>query len=205
MKKKILFVLMWWMTIPHIIVSILCKERLTLLHDIKRWSNVVKCPFNGINGGGNILSLSWLLINIKEFRNVFYLRVGIVKYFLMYLPPLSSLYINMKSKNFGAGTVIQHGFATIITAEHIGKDCWINQQVTIGYNNSKTKGYGRPWIGDNVRISAGGKVCGPIVVGDNSTIGVNAAVTKDVPFGSVVIPSPMMLIQENYKKVYKKL
>jgi len=77
--------------------------------------------------------------------------------------------------------------------------------VTIGYNDSKTRGYGRPWIGDNVRISSGAKVCGPIKIGDNSTIGVNASVVKDVPANSVVIPSPPMLICENGEKVYKKL
>ena len=157
-------------------------------------------------GGKNILiKLMYLLINVEEFRNIFYLRVGYWKYILFYLPPLSSLYIRVKSDDFGAGTYIQHGFATVITAEHIGSNCWINQQVTIGYNDSKTKGLGKPWIGDNVRISAGAKVCGPIKIGDNSTIGVNAVAVKDVPANSVLIPSPMMLLYENGEKTYRKL
>jgi serine O-acetyltransferase len=135
---------------------------------------------------------------------VFYLRIGHLKFFLYYLPPLSTLYICTKSENFGAGTFIQHGFATVITAERIGENCWINQQVTIGFNDSRKYGYGKPTIGNNVRVSAGAKVCGKIKVGDGSTIGVNAVVVKDVPEKSVVVPSPMMLIMENGNSVYKK-
>lgn len=110
---------------------------------------------------------------------------------------MSTLYICTKSENFGAGTFIQHGFSTIISADKIGENCWINQQVTIGFNDSKKYGFGRPIIGDHVRVSAGAKVCGKIKVGDNSTIGVNAVVVKDVLPNSVVIPSPMMLIKED--------
>lgn len=158
-------------------------------------------------GGGNnlLLNLMWLLLFMKEYRNVFYLRMGKKKFLLAYLPPLSSLYIWTRSERFGAGTYIQHGFATVIAADSIGENCWINQQVTIGWNGSKKYGYGCPVIGDNVRVSAGAKVCGKVTVGDNSTIGVNAVVIKSVPADSVVIPSPMMLIQENGERVYKKL
>jgi serine O-acetyltransferase len=76
--------------------------------------------------------------------------------------------------------------------------------VTIGFNDSRKYGYGKPTIGNNVRVSAGAKVCGKIKVGDGSTIGVNAVVVKDVPEKSVVVPSPMMLIMENGNSVYKK-
>ena len=145
------------------------------------------------------------MVNTKEFRNVFYLRVGYWRLLLSYLRPESTLHIRMKSSDFGAGTYIQHGCSTEINAAHIGKNCWINQQVTIGYNGSKSKGLGRPWIGDNVRISAGAKVCGPIHVGDNSTIGVNAAVLKDVPANTTVIPSPTMILYQDGERKNTKL
>lgn len=147
----------------------------------------------------------WLLVFTVEYRNVFYLRMGKKSVLLRYLHPLSTLYICTKSEDFGAGTYIQHGFATVITAEKIGENCWINQQVTIGYNSSKKYGFGRPTIGKNVRVSAGAKVCGNITIGDNSIIGVNAVAIKDVPSNSVVVPSPMMLVQEEGRQVYKKL
>ena len=124
---------------------------------------------------------------------------------LQYLTREKTLYINTKSENFGAGTFIQHGFSTIITAEHIGTNCWINQQVTIGYNDSKTKGLGRPWIGNNVRFSAGSKVCGPVKIGNNCIIGMNAVVVKDVPENNVIIPSPTIILYDNGARVNKKL
>lgn len=101
------------------------------------------------------------------------------------------------------GREIQLGFATIITADHVGENCWINQQVTIGYNDSKNYGYGL-WIGDHVRVSCGAKIVGKIRVGNESVIGVNSVVVKDVPSRSTVVCSPTMLIREDGDSVYKK-
>lgn len=177
--KKIYFYLFAWLTIPHIIVYLFSKNKHIIDIDIKRWTHCTKIH---PPKGEKILfvNLIWLLLFFKEFRNIFYLRIGKIKFLLSYLAPLSTLYIYMKSEDFGAGTFIQHGFSTIITAKHIGENCWINQQVTIGFNDSRKYGYGQPWIGNNVRISAGAKVCGNITVGDNSIIGVNAVIIKDV-------------------------
>lgn len=88
--------------------------------------------------------------------------MGFKKYFLRYLPPLSTLYICTKSENFGAGTFIQHGFSTIISADKIGENCWINQQVTIGFNDSKKYGFGRPIIGDHVQYQQEPKCVGKL-------------------------------------------
>ena len=151
-----------------------------------------------------IYNIAHYLIFIREYRNVFYLRIGVLRFFLYYLPPLSSLYIGMKSKDIAPGLVIQHGFSTIIIARHIGENCWINQQVTIGYNDSKKYGYGSPWIGDNVRISCGAKVVGKVNVGEGSVIGVNSVIVKDVPSHSVIVPSPMMMVRENGEPVRKQ-
>lgn len=116
----------------------------------------------------------------KEFRNVAELRMrqtGCLVGRLMLrilLPPLSTLYIN--TVDVGPRLFIQHGFSTIVSAKSLGADCWINQQVTIGH------GYkGNPVIGNGVRIAAGAKVIGAISLGDNSVVGANAVVTKDVP------------------------
>lgn len=187
---------LWWLTIPHLLFWLLSKNKKVINEDIDNWGRNL--------GGGRFAKLIQLLICQQEFRNVFYLRIGFLKLFLLYLPRRTNLFINVKSQDFGAGTIIQHGFSTVITAEHIGRNCHINQQVTIGYNNSRTRGYGKPWIGDNVRISAGAKVCGPIKIGNNSVIGVNAVIMKDVPDNSVIIPSPMVVLYENGKRVNRK-
>jgi serine O-acetyltransferase len=55
-----------------------------------------------------------------------------------------------------------HGDSTFVSADKIGENCWINQQVVIGYSNETD----RPSIGNNVTIYAGAKVLGKIRVGD---------------------------------------
>jgi len=62
----------------------------------------------------------YLLGLISEFRNVFYNRIGISRYFLnIFCPKLSTLHI--VTKNIGEGLFIQHGFARGITAESMVK------------------------------------------------------------------------------------
>ena len=104
---------------------------------------------------------------------------------------MDTLYI--RCRNIGPRLYIQHGFATYITARSIGSNCWINQQVTIGYTFDPEP----PIIGNGVRISAGAKVIGQITVGDNAIIAANAAVVKDVPENAVVGGVPAKIIGEN--------
>lgn len=92
---------------------------------------------------------------------------------------------------------IQHGFSTWVSAKSIGCDCWINQQVTIGYTFDAEP----PVIGNGVRISAGAKVVGKITVGDNAIVAANAAVVKDVAENMIVGGVPAKVIGEN--KVHK--
>lgn len=77
--------------------------------------------------------------------------------------------------------MIQHGFSTIISAQRIGKNAHIYQQVTIGYNGEKC-----PVIGDDVQVCCGAKVIGGITIGNNVTIGAQALVVKDVVDNCVV-------------------
>jgi serine O-acetyltransferase len=199
--KKIIPYLFWWILIPHGIAYLLSSNKVKIKEDLKRWLKVsfVKCE-NVLIGGVR------LLLTMPEFRNLYYLRLGYLSVPLrLYLPQMSTLFIAVKSENFGEGTYIQHGFATIIVAEKVGKNCWINQQVTIGYNNSSTIGYGKPVIGDNVRISAGVKILGPITIGNNVTIGANAVVVKDVPDNCVVVPSASYILKKDGVRINEKL
>ena len=119
-----------------------------------------------------------------EFRNLFYHRIGGSRYFLnIFCPKLSTLRIG--TKKIGPGLFIQHGFSTAIDAESIGKDCWINQQVTIGFDK-----YGSPTILDNVTVRAGAIVVGKITIGNNVVIGANATVFNNVPDNCTVFAPP---------------
>lgn len=74
-----------------------------------------------------------------------------------------------------------------------GRDCWINQQVTIGYHNRTDA----PVLGDNVRVHAGAKVIGAVRVGDHAIIGANAVVVKDVPADATVVGAPARIVRRN--------
>ncbi len=144
--------------------------------DLKRWRSV-----NGMKGTDKQV-LSALLATDKAFRSLYIYRLkkrvyrGWVR--LLY-PPLDSLYIT--TPDIGGGLYIQHGFSTYIAAESIGENCWINQQVTVGYKDDTKP----PIIGNDVTITCGAKVLGPITIGDRVTIGANAVVVKDLPPDSV--------------------
>ena len=117
----------------------------------------------------------------------------------LFFAPMSTLYIF--APNIGEGLFIQHGFSTIIAANSIGKNCWINQQVTIGFSGDGKS----PVIGDNVQITAGAKVFGDITIGDNSLIGANAVVFKDVPKNCTVVGVPGYIVKRDGKKVKEPL
>ncbi len=145
--------------------------------DLNRWKEI------GYMNGSNISVLSQLLWSRKEFRNLFIYRNShrrIFRYWIaLWYPPMDTLFI--ETPEIGGGLFIQHGFATMIAAKSIGENCWINQQVTIGYT-----GKGCPVIGNNVMITCGAKVLGDITVGDDAVIGANAVVVKDVESGAVM-------------------
>lgn len=145
-------------------------------NDLLRWKSIYKIE------GNNVSSLAELLARWPEFRNLFIYRNRYRKLFRYWIAiwyrPLDTLYL--QAKEIGGGLFIQHGFATMVSAESVGENCWINQQVTIGFN-----GPGRaPIIGDNVMITCGAKVLGSITVGDNAVIGANAVVIRDVESGA---------------------
>lgn len=146
--------------------------------DLKRWKSI--CHING----SDWIVLAQLLGEWQEYRNLFIYRNRFRRIFciwvMLWYRPVDTLYI--QAKEIGGGLYIQHGFSTMISAESIGENCWINQQVTIGFNGS-----GRPpIIGDNVMITCGAKVLGSIKIGNNVVIAANAVVIRDVENGAVV-------------------
>jgi serine O-acetyltransferase len=94
----------------------------------------------------------------------------------------------------GPGLFIDHGMGVVIgeTAE-IGADVTLYHGVTLG-GTSLNKGKRHPTLGDNVVVGAGAKVLGAIYVGDNSRVGANAVVVKDVPPNSVVVGVPGQVV-----------
>lgn len=90
----------------------------------------------------------------------------------------------------GSGFFIDHGIGIVIgeTAE-IGDNVSLYQGVTLGGVSWK-KVKRHPTIEDGVVVGAGAKVLGAITIGENSRIGANSVVIRDVPSNSVVVGVP---------------
>nr|WP_232069316.1 serine O-acetyltransferase [Mycobacterium saskatchewanense] len=98
----------------------------------------------------------------------------------------------------GPGLFIDHATGVVIgeTAE-VGEDVTIYHGVTLGGSGKET-GKRHPTIGDRVIVGAGAKVLGAIKIGDDSRIGANAVVVKDVPSDAVVVGVPGQVIGRSH-------
>lgn len=90
----------------------------------------------------------------------------------------------------GARLFIDHGMGVVIgeTAE-IGADVTLYHGVTLG-GVSLNQGKRHPTLEDGVVVGAGAKILGAITIGQNTRIGANAVVVKDIPANSVVVGIP---------------
>ena len=183
--------------IPHLLFMRYCHSSAFIQADILCWRAILyrEHPEDSLTK-----SFLKLMTYFPEFRNLFYYRTGWKGKLLIPLcKPLSTLFI--RTPIIGPGLFIQHGFATIIAAKKIGSNCFINQQVTIGYSNATDA----PVIGDGVSVSAGAKVIGGIHIGDNVKIGANAVVVKDVPANVTVVGVPAYIVKRGGKRVNEPL
>jgi serine O-acetyltransferase len=88
---------------------------------------------------------------------------------------------------------IDHGMGVVIgeTAE-VGDDVMLYHGVTLG-GRSMARIKRHPTVGNRVTIGAGARVLGPVVIGDDTQIGANSVVVKDVPTGAVATGVPAVL------------
>lgn len=97
----------------------------------------------------------------------------------------------------GKGFFIDHGNGVIIgETTIIGDNVTLYQGVTLGGTGKET-GKRHPTIGNNVMISAGAKVLGSFIIGDNSKIGAGSVVLEQVPPNSTVVGVPGRVVKRN--------
>ncbi len=92
----------------------------------------------------------------------------------------------------GRNFFIDHGFVVIGETAEIGDNVTMYQGSTLGGTNP-TNGEGgkrHPTIGNDVIVSLGAAILGPVDVGAGARIGANAVVTKDVPEGATMVGIP---------------
>ncbi len=94
----------------------------------------------------------------------------------------------------GKGFQIYHGQATIIHKNAvIGEFCVLRQCTTIGTSSVNGE---CPVIGSKVDIGCNVCIIGPVIVGDNVTIGAGTVITKDVPCNCIVVGNPARVIKK---------
>jgi serine O-acetyltransferase len=195
------------MVYPLVLAFQASREADTIRADVARWRESVAIPGYEIEEAPfGVPALRRFLGSVPEFRNVFYYRLGIGGGWPATVAligrriwrPLPSLEINCAS--VGPGLIVAHGYGAILTAERVGANCTIHQQVSVGWRSHQhhgrvLAGSSRPPIlGDEVFLGTGAKVLGAISLGNNVTVGANAVVLHDVPDGCTAIGVPARVI-----------
>lgn len=198
-KIKIIYVYITCLRfLPHWLCFNRVKNKDTIKEDFKR--NIRQFVYrqslqnNRVNTVG-YFEFCYLLTYYKMTRNIYYARIKknnklLGEILALLAAPVPMLDIS-DTADIGGGLIVQHGYSTIIDPKSIGRNCWVNQNVTIGYTNETDC----PTIGDNVTIYAGAKVLGNIRVGNNVIIAANAVVVKDVEDNCVVGGVPAKVIK----------
>jgi serine O-acetyltransferase len=105
----------------------------------------------------------------------------------------------------GRGFFVDHGMGVVIgETTEIGNDVTLYQAVTLG-GVSLEKKKRHPTLQDRVVVGAGAKILGPITIGENSRIGANAVIVKDVPPNSVVVGIPGRITSKDGKRVQPRV
>jgi serine acetyltransferase len=92
------------------------------------------------------------------------------------------------STKIGPGLAIHHGFGLVIHDQAVlGSNITLRQGVTIG---AKAGSKNAPVVHDYVSFGSGCQVIGDVTIGEGSSIGAGAVVTKSVIAGSRMVGNP---------------
>lgn len=184
------------------------KEDLSfyLLEDAKRFklTNWFKYRAKLIYGGEDAHILRYL----KTLRRYEYYHnnskaIGckLISYYYRYKWMRLSLRYNL---HFGIN-MIGYGFymahlsgGGIINCKSMGNYCSINAGVIVGNKDIQSD---IPIIGNYVKLSAGSKVFGKLIIGNNVVVAPNAIVIRDIPDNCVVAGVPAKVIKKDGVKV----
>ena len=146
------------------------------------------------------LLVCYLMVFDKTFRNIFYKRIGKLKYFVYYFMPPHDSFVIATYMDCGKGFLGIHPIATFVNADKVGENFTVRNNVTIGA--SKT---GRPTIGNNVIVNANSLIAGKVNIGNNVVVGGGTIVMKDIPDNCVVVGNPAYILYQNDVRVNKPL
>ncbi len=173
--------------IPHLLLFFFSKKREVIVADLYSRSEETKVKLISI-----LSDLAVRLFSDQYFRTLFYFRTsgGVAKFLRIFYPREKYFIIDIHTK-LGKGVQLAHPYSTILNAESIGDNLYVNHLVTVGEKKGK-----KPVIGNNVQLHANSCIIGGIKIGDNAIIGAGAVVLKDVPPNSIAIGNPVRIIQK---------
>lgn len=165
-------------------------------------NNLVSSDCFRYMGSGSFISILKCLYFCHGFRFTFFMRKARHGFILLrpiyifcykILKVLYGFQIVYKTE-IGEGFYLGHfGMVIINSSAKIGKNCNINQGVTIGAENRGNR-KGVPTIGNDVWIGANSVIVGKISIGNNVLIAPLTYVNFDVPDNSIVIGNPGRII-----------
>jgi len=105
--------------------------------------------------------------------------------------------ISLKS-TIGRGLKFEHGHDIVIGADVIiGDNCKILNGVTLGGKDPFLPSSGnQPTIGNNVILSTGSKILGPIVIGNYVIVGANSVVLSNIKANVTVVGIPAKVLNK---------
>ena len=142
----------------------------------------------------------WAIIGYRFARWVNTARLpGPIRKLMRILATLTNLWIGVATNIelppeavIGPGLFIAHtGYIVLGPGVVMGHHCTLTQGVTIGHGaggNDST--FECPSIGNRVYVGPGAAIIGPLTIGDDSLIGVNAVVTRSIPPRAVALGNP---------------
>ncbi len=141
-----------------------------------------------INDGASAI----ILFRLGELLN--HIRMGILSNLIGSFNKLLNGCVIGRNAKFEGGFVLMHPIGVVINGGVIGgREIVIESGVVIGAANNGFP-VEVPVLGNNVFIGAGAKLLGGISIGNDTIIGANAVITKNVPDGSTVVGVPGKII-----------
>jgi serine O-acetyltransferase len=97
----------------------------------------------------------------------------------------------------GDGVYFIHSLGTVV-----GGTARVGDRVRFYGNNTvgTARDNGYPIIGNDVEIGAGGRILGPVRIGDRAVIGANAVVLTDLPADSVAVGVPARVVRRRSER-----